>query len=283
MRLVRERLTQVLAAQPAVLATAHVGELRPAASSDLPCITLALAIEGTAGTGVGRLAREGDLPVEHTETVTVGASTLGADRRRLRLTALPLRRNPTAVESEWGADDLVIAAVTADERHPYRLADAPAAATEFAFDPLEAVVTFGASQRDGERLEIVHWTVAWREDIVPVRYRGTVAIEIWGSDGAAVRDLGRRAADRLDDRRMLRSQGFERWQPAGWEPGEPVSRARATGGEFTAWRTALAYRFTFEGEEGGAESSGVPIRRIDVDLRRQRHEAVRVPRDQQGA
>jgi hypothetical protein len=45
-----------------------------------------------------------------------------------------------------------------------------------------------------------------------------------------------------------------------------VSQATATGSTFPAWKQSLEYKFAFEAEDGGEVSSGIPIKRIDVDM-----------------
>ena len=49
-------------------------------------------------------------------------------------------------------------------------------------------------------------------------------------------------------------------------PAENVSHVPVVGSAFPVWVQTLEYRFTFESEDGGELSSGIPIKRIDVDM-----------------
>ena len=65
---------------------------------------------------------------------------------------------------------------------------------------------------------------------------------------------------------MLRDKGFSSLQPQSLGPIENVLQSPGAGASFPVWRQELGYKFSFEAEEGGELSSGVPIKRIDAGL-----------------
>jgi hypothetical protein len=68
------------------------------------------------------------------------------------------------------------------------------------------------------------------------------------------------------DRAALRQRGFLQVAPAGLEPIENVVHTPPVGSAFPVWKQKLEYTFAFEAEEGGELSSGLPIKRIDVEI-----------------
>src|SRR5699024_3660483 len=131
--------------------------------------------------------REGHQIVRHTATVdvAVGGDSPFEDLRRLRILPLPLRRNPASTTADFSEADVAVRRIT-DPEHPvdYRLVRALAAREEFALDSTAAVLMFGAPQTMADRLEVVHWTVAFRNDIVSIRYSGVLTLEVWVGDAA---------------------------------------------------------------------------------------------------
>jgi hypothetical protein len=130
-----------------------------------------------------------------------------------------------------------------------------------------AQIVFGGAQLTGEKLEVVHWTVTWRDDIVGDRYRGMLLLELWASSPSQIGTLARRLQQRLQTQlALLRQKGFVALRPASLDPAETSLYEPPSGSAFPVWRQRLSYRFVFEAEEGGELSSGVPIERIAVDV-----------------
>jgi hypothetical protein len=94
-----------------------------------------------------------------------------------------------------------------------------------------------------------------------------VAIEIWANNVNQSRDLSRRLQDKLkSDRSLLRGKGFVDLKPLTLRPAENLAHVPVVGSAFPVWIQMLEYAFTFEAEDGGELSSGIPIKRIDVDM-----------------
>jgi hypothetical protein len=265
-----------------VVAAGHAGGRKPAKISDLPSVVVSVTIDDQRTTGLGRVMRSGEIVTRASAIVDVAASpdTFSNDLRRLRLAPLPLRKNPASVNRRFTGDDVTVTNVT-DSSHPvpYRFATQPAAADEFAVDSAQALVTFGAGQKSGDKLEVVHWTVTWRDDVEGAAYRGVVNVDVWGGTfeeaTAAARKLQDRVASRPD---LLRQAGFSKLHGAGLHAAEAIVETSPGGGSFQAWRQLLAYRFSFEVERPAQDSSAGPIRRIDVDIEGDVEDELHLPR-----
>ncbi len=171
MNLVVDRLAQVLAATPnPVLATERVGTKTPAALADIPRVSVALELEPPSGTGIGRIAREGHIVTKHVQVVSIADPDSGFDESltRWRLDPLPIKKNPDSPHRGLGGDDILVRNLATDTQ--YLFTEAPEEQTEFRFDPNGAVLVFGRAQATGESLEVQHWTLTLRDDIVPERY-----------------------------------------------------------------------------------------------------------------
>jgi hypothetical protein len=282
MNRVIDGFVQVLATSPEpVLPSSHMGAQRPAAASDLPAIAISLILEDSGGIGLGCFVRAGHTVVQHTGVVEVQSTpqTFSTDLRSLRIWPLPLKRNPSSTKRAFSEDDLQIRNVT-NPTQPvqYRMVDRPAGKVEYELDIQKALALFGEAQTAGEKLEVVHWTVTWRDDILGDRYRGELTLELWARNLGEADDLSRRLQARLKSNRpLLRQTGFLILQPARLEPLEQVQHDPPAGSPFSAWRQRLGYRFAFECEEGGELSSGVPIKRIDVSTDQQVVESFSIP------
>ncbi len=266
-----DKLVEVLAAQPnAVLPTSAMGAKCPPVGADLPAIAIALTVDDTRGTGFSRFRRSGDMIVQHSGVVNVQptSDTFTGDLRALRLAPLPLKKNPASTSNRLGADDVQITNVTTPNSPIlYTLVEQPTLATEFKLDLAEAHVIFGAAQTPSDKLQIVHWTVIWRDDILGDTYRGALTLDVWGSQVNQVTEIARNIQTRLKTNpQLLRQKGFQRLQPASLDPAQYVLHAPPTGTPFPVWQQRIAYHFVFEYEEGGELSSGVPIKQIDVDV-----------------
>ena len=271
MNIVVDRMAEVLSSQPgAVLTAGSVGRRRPAGSADVPSVAVSLRLEGGGKSGLGRFIRSGDAMTRSGRVVEVrtGLDAFNADLKRLRISPLPLRRNPSSTGAGFTANDLQVRNVTNISRPvEYRMEGEPAARDAFRVDVKRAEIVFGAPQTQGERLEVTHWTVAWRDEVLGDRFRGTMIFELWGSAFAEVEALSRRLQAKLSsDPATLRQKGFLRVAPAGLEPVENVMHTPTVGTAFPVWTQRLEYSFAFEAEEGGEVSSGLPIKRIDVEL-----------------
>ena len=269
--LVVDKCVEVLASQPdPVLPAANLGAKRPASGADIPAISISLAVDDTRGIGFGRFLRAGDALAQHTAIVDVSATpeTFSSDLRSLRIAPLPLKKNPAALQADFTGENVQIRNVT-DLGHPllYRFTPQPTHTAEYRLDVASAQIVFGGAQTAGEKLEVVHWTVTWRDDIVGDRYRGTLLLELWASSPSQIGTLARRLQQRLQSQlALLRQKGFVALRPASLDPAETSLYAPPSGSAFPVWRQRLSYRFVFEAEEGGELSSGVPIERIAVDV-----------------
>lgn len=268
MNLVVDRLAQVLAATPnPVLATERVGTKTPAALADIPRVSVALELEPPSGTGIGRIAREGHIVTKHVQVVSIADPDSGFDESltRWRLDPLPIKKNPDSPHRGLGGDDILVRNLATDTQ--YLFTEAPEEQTEFRFDPNGAVLVFGRAQATGESLEVQHWTLTLRDDIVPERYRGRMMLTSWGRDFQELDQLSRALLDRLSkDRRRLVAEGFERLVPLRLGPAEQSTHDALAASPFSLWRQEIAYAFDFDVELGGDISAGGRIQRIDVDM-----------------
>jgi hypothetical protein len=278
-----DHFAQFVAAAPnPVVAASRVAAQKPSTSGDLPALAVSIAIADQRTTGFGHIFRSGELATRTTAVVNVAgtAETFSPDLRQLRLQSLPLRKNPVSSGGAFTGDDVQVTNVT-DSSHPvpYRFARRPTARDEFAIDADQGRLAFGAAQIAGHTLEIVHWTVTWRDDIEGAAYRGVMTVEVWAGSLADLTAASRRLQDRLFTHRpLLRQLGFSRLEPAGFLAAEHVLHTPAAGSAFAVWRQPLTYRFAFEVERPAEESSAGPIRRIDVDMHGAIDDALRIPR-----
>lgn len=248
----------------------RLGPRKPAASIEVPAIVLQITTQTAKGAGLGRFIRAGDSIVRTTNTVVVEATidTFSPGLKSLRISPLPLKKNPSSTTAKFTGDDLQVKNVT-DLASPidYTLVEQPIGKTQYKLNRATAEIIFGSAQSPGEKLEVTHWTVTWRDEILGDKYSGSIGMEVWGDSFNLVRDLSRRLQDKLQaDRALLRTKGFQSLLPLSLGPVENVLQAAAIGSAFPAWRQALEYRFAFEAEDGGELSSGIPIKRIDVDM-----------------
>jgi hypothetical protein len=106
-----------------------------------------------------------------------------------------------------------------------------------------------------------------REDYRGERLAGTVGFEVWAGQATAAGQLSRDLDAKLRSvRATLRERGFALLRPAALEAMEGLRHEGGTGAAFTAWRQRLAYRFVYEGVEGGALTAAGVIRRVDVGV-----------------
>jgi len=278
-----ESFAQLVSAPPdPVVAAGRVGAQKPSTPGDLPAIVISLTIDNQRTTGLGRVSRSGELITRTSTIVEVSATpdTFSSDLRHLRLSPLPLRRNPASAERSFTAGDIQVRNVS-DAAHPvsYRLTSRPTERDMFEIDVEQAGISFGLPQTLGDKLEVVHWTITWRDDIEGVAYRGLMNAELWAGNRNDVTTVARKLQDRLASQRPLTRQlGFSMLQGATLLAAEQTLYAPAVGSPFEVWRQALAYRFGFEAEAPAQDSSGGSIRRIDVDIDGGLDDSLEVPR-----
>jgi len=278
-----ENFAQLVGTPPdAVLAVSRVGARKPSTPGDLPAIVVSVTIDDHRTTGLGGVTRSGELITRTTAIVEVSATpdTFSPDLRRLRLSPLPLRKNPTSTDRRFTADDVQVTNVT-EAAHPvtYRWSQQPANAQEFSIAGAQALLIFGASQTSGDKLEVVHWTVTWRDDIEGAVYRGVINVDVWAGNLGEVTTASRKLQDRLASQRaLMRQLGFSKLQSAGLLAAEHVLHAPPAGSPFEVWRQPLAYRFAFEFERPAEDSTAGPIRRIDVEIDGGLDDSLEIPR-----
>lgn len=275
MQLIVDRMAEILtgSADP-VTPAGSAGARVPDNGSQIPAVVISLSIDSTRGTGFGRFIRSGNVLAEHTAAVQVARNpdTFPDDLTHLRVAPLPLRRNPDSSSEDFGAEDIQVSNVT-DPVHPidYRFVDPPHAREEYRIDEEQAEIVFGAPQTEGDTLQVTHWTVTWRDDIVGERYSGLISLEVWSARADQATTMSKNLQDRLlQGNGDLREKGFMKLQPAALEPLETVQYAPPTGSPLQVWKQRMSYRFAFEAEEGGEISDGLPIKRIDVDIKHPR-------------
>lgn len=271
MYLVIDRLVEALASGSNPLLSAdRLGPKKPAASVEVPAVVFSLQLEQAKGAGLGRFVRAGDTIVQSTSIIQVAPSvdTFAQDLKTLRIAPLPLKRNPSATTTKFGAGDISIKNVTQlDNQITYTFTEKPAQPTEYTVKTATAEIIFGAPQKPNDKLEVSHWTVTWRDEILGDIFRGQIAMEVWANSITQSREVSRRLQDKLKtDRLLLRNKGFVDLKPVSLRPAENVAHAPVVGSSFPVWIQTLEYRFTFEAEDGGELSSGIPIKRIDVDM-----------------
>jgi hypothetical protein len=271
MYIVVDRLVEALASGGnAILSADRLGSRKPAAGIDVPAIVVEVNFQTAKGAGLGRFVRAGESIVSATSIIEVEATvdTFSPSLKSLRISPLPLKRNPSSTTQNFSAADIQIRNVT-DLSNPidYTFVEQPTSRTEYKLNRAIAEIVFGSPQIAGEKLEVSHWTVTWRDEILGDKYSGSISIEVWENSFNLARDLSRRLQDKLQtDRALLRTKGFQTLQPLTLGPIENVSQPVTVGSAFSAWKQKLEYRFAFEAEDGGELSSGVPIKRIDVEM-----------------
>ncbi len=247
------------AAPDALLDATRLGDRLPASPSDVPSVAMSVAVETTRGTGMGAFRKEGNQLVRSTDIVDVQASitTFSADLMTLQL-APPLR-NPTDVQ--------VVRVTGPNQPVSYRMVNRPAAVDEFRVDALLSRLVFGAAQPAGEKLQVTHWTVDFRNDITGGRCQGVITLEVWTGNASDVSKLSGTLQTKLAaEEAGLRQFGFASLTPSTLDAAENLTYQPATGSSFAVWKQKLAYRFHFDLEQGGEASSGGPIRKINVQM-----------------
>lgn len=282
MSLVVDKLVEVLSASPdPVLTASNIGVKSPSNGSDIPAIAVSLTIEHDKGTGIGRFVRSGESIAKNTAVIEVRATpeTFSSDLRLLRLWPLPLVKNPSSTKRNFSEEDIQIRNVT-DLGHPidYRIVEKPVRKEEYTLDVPRAQVVFGGPQTEAEKLEVSHWTVTWKDDVLNESYTGSMTLDIWSNNLNQGSEIARKLQQKLSSNRaLLRQKGFLKLQPAGLEAVENIQHGAAIGSPFTAWKQKLTYKFAFEAQEGGELSSGIPIKRIDVDMDDHIDESLSIP------
>lgn len=283
MNTVIDKLVEVLAATPEpVLSQNSMGAKEPSSSVDVPAIVMSLIISSYKCNGIGRFIRSGDSIVKNDAIIEIKSSTenLSADLKSLRLTPLPLKKNPSSLEKDYSQDDISVRNVT-DPNHPvnYSMTDRPTQKDEYRLDAQNAQIIFGKPQKEGDILEVIHWTITWRDEILGKRYSGLMNLEIWANSFNETDEIARRLQNKLSSKRIsLKDKGFSNFQPASLEPVKSILHSTPSGSPFSVWRQKLVYKFTFEAEEGGEISSGIPIKQINVNIDDSLLESYSIPR-----
>ena len=271
MNLVIDKLVEVLSVAPdPILPSNRLGTKIPSSGGEIPAVSISLNIHEYKGIGIGNFVRSGDSIVQNTAVVEVRptSETFSGDLKLLRIEPLPLKKNPSSVKRNFTEQDVQIRNVT-DLPHPvdYRMVEEPADKEEYSLDVPRARIIFGKAQTEGEKIEVIHWTVTWRDKILGERYSGSMMFEIWANSFNEADEISRRLQTKLKKNPdVLRQKGFLKLQPASLEHTRNTLLDPPIGSTFSVWQQNLGYKFTFEAEEGGELSSGVPIKRIDVDM-----------------
>jgi hypothetical protein len=271
MNIVIDRFAQVLASPPeVVLPIQSIGAKVPQGSSELPMISLWLQVDDEKGLGYSRFIREGNSIVKSTDLIQVAVSheAFLPGLRVLAISPLPLKKNPNAVSTAFSSKDVQIRNIT-DPNHPisYQLVEHPAQKEEFRLDVPAGQIVFGQAQKEGDQLEVVHYTVTWRDEIMGERYNGLLSAELWTKDFNEADRLSRKLHQKLRvNTELLRQKGYLRLSPASASVIERTLHSPGVGSPFPVTRQKLEYRYSFEAQEGGEISSGGVIKRIDVDI-----------------
>ena len=271
MNIAIDRFGQVLASPPdAVLPINSIGVKRPENSSEMPVINIALRVDDDKGLGYSRFVREGNLIVKFTALVPVNSSTKAFQPglRTLAISPLPLKKNPEAVSKDFNEEDIQIHNIT-DPNRPvqYRMVENPTEIYEFKLVVPAAQIVFGQAQKDGDQLEIIHYTVTWRDEILGERYNGLLITELWTEDFGEANQICRKLQQKLRvNSELLRQKGYLKLRLATLDLVEHVLHTPPVGSSFLAFKQRLEYRFCFEAQDGGELSSGGIIKRVDVDV-----------------
>jgi hypothetical protein len=200
-----------------LLPAAQIGNRLPSTPNDLPSVALSLAIESTRGTGMGAFRREGNQVVQNTRVVDVAASpsTFTTDLKTLRLAALPIRRNPVSDNLPFSKDDASVTRITGHGQPvAYSYSDHPSRVDEFRVDDVGGRIIFGAPQPEGEKLQVIYWTVNFRDDITGSFCKGFITIEVWGGSANDASAAARKLQSKLTDRPGRGSAVFSTLLPA---------------------------------------------------------------------
>jgi hypothetical protein len=277
-----DRLAAFLSTPPdPVVGLAAVSARQPASSGDLPALVIGLRIDDVKGLGLGGFVRQGHTPTQSTTTILVreGEEPFAPGLRIMRITPLPLVRHPDSSGSSFTGFDVQIRNIT-DPAHPqpYHLSSNPTAADQFRVYPARGEVVFGQPQTMDNQLELVHWTLTWREDIHAERFSGLVMLEAWASSYADVNGIVQRSLAKLRGAsEALRQLGFQRLVAAGLSPASQTRWEPAVGSALLICRQMMEFRFTAEIEQGGEISSGGVIQRIDVVMDETLEEQFSIP------
>jgi hypothetical protein len=266
MYLISDELRVALATPPdVVLPAGQIGMRQPAQTSELPAIVVSAQLVPGAGSGIGRTIRGDEVVTRSTSTIDVAPSptTFNDALDVLRIYPLPLKKNPSSPDHLFTADDVQLSNLTRGVS--YRMVSRPEGADEFRLDPRRAEITFGEAQTRGETLELVHWTATWRDMIPLYHYEGTLSLDVWAADAAALDRVSRAAQFKIVTQRgLLRQRGFLTLDAAALEPGALVDWTPTVGSRGTVWKQTIAYRFVFEATPEAEISSGGRIAQIDV-------------------
>lgn len=282
MNLVIDKFIEILSTSPEpVLSTSSLGAKKPSNSGAVPAIVISLKFEDYKGNGIGRFIRSGDTIVKHTAIIEVRSTpeTFSSDLKSLRIWPLPLKKNPSSLEKDFTEKDLQLRNVT-DTSQPidYHMVREPMKKEEYKIDVPKGNIIFGEAHREGEKIEMVHWTVTWRNEILGENYQGLINLEIWANSFNETYEISHRLQNKLKSSRyILRQKGFVQLKPDRLDPAENVQHNPPSGSSFSVWKQKLCYWFAFEYEEGGELSSGIPIKRIDVDIDRHINESLVIP------
>jgi hypothetical protein len=271
MHQVIDKLVEVFTTAPGLSVPAgQIGLKKPANGSELPAVSVALTLEVEKSQAPGRFIRSGDGLAKSRSVVEVNPTegTFSPGLKSLRIAPLPLRKNPASTGRAFSENDLQISNVTNPANPvPYRLIANPTRKDEFKLDAVQALVEFGSVQTMGERLEIVHWTVVWRDEIRCDRYIGSMALEVWANNFNQVDQVARGIHDVMRAKHaLLREKGFLKLHPLGIEPADHLLLTPPAGTALPVWRQKLIYTFAFEAAEGGDLSSSIPIKQINVEM-----------------
>lgn len=266
-----DRLVEALTSgSDPLLSADRLGPKKPTASVEIPAVVFSLQLDQAKGAGLGRFVRAGDTIVQSTSIIQVAPSvdTFSENLKTLRISPLPLKRNPSATTTKFGAGDISIKNVTQlDNQVNYTFTDKPLQPAEYTVKTATAEIIFGAPQTPNDKLEVSHWTVTWRDEILGDTFRGQIAMEVWANTINQSREVSRKLQDKLKtNRSLLRNKGFVDLKPVALRAAENTTHVPVVGSAFPVWIQTLEYRFTFEAEDGGELSSGIPIKRIDVDM-----------------
>lgn len=271
MNIVIDRFGQVLASPPdTVLPINNIGVKRPDNSSEMPVISISLRVDDEKGLGHSRFVREGNSIVKFTALVPVDSSgeAFYPGLRTLAISPLPLKKNPEAVSTDFNEEDVQIRNITNPNRPiQYRMVENPTEIDEFRLEVPTAQIFFGQAQKEGDQLEIIHFTVTWRDQILGERYNGLLITELWTKDFGEADQICRKVQQKLRvNSELLRQKGYLKLSLASLDLVEHVLHTPPVGSSFLAFKQRLEYRFCFEAQEGGELSSGDIIKRIDVDV-----------------
>ena len=271
MQSVGDNLVAVLAMPPdPILPAAGMGFKKPATLAEVPAICLELELDGSDPGGVGRIARSGEIMAKNSAVVVVTADSevFSPDRRTLRLWPLPLKKNPATIQSGPGAYEVQVKNIS-DPSQPisYQQVLKPSQPDEYTLDVPRARLVFGGPQTPADTLEVTHWTVSWRDDILVNRYRGNVWLEIWALSLSEIDSLCRKLQGRLAENSGLwRQRGFLSMRPTRLAAAEQFRQTPVSGSSFSVWKQRLAYGFAFEAEEVAELSEGLPIKQVMVEM-----------------